>query len=466
MQSTFLIWHLHMQKRTNLVVLGWLTLAVVVCYANSLNGEFQFDDYNVIVNNPRVHAWSSWLEGLTLGIRPLLKVSYTINWTMNTGVIGFHITNVLIHLANSFLVYLLGKEFIQMQWQAEKLKNAAFISALLFSVHPIHTEAVTYICGRSSSLMTFFYLAGILTYISGRVQQSNIKIYHLTPLLFIAALSVKETAVTFPFALLLWEYACGGKWQPSLRQLWPSCLVFLFGGLIFILNQSYASQMLRSLEFNSLQGNTATQLDAFTYLLKQWIIPIALNIDTDLKLQHNLSQSAQPLTVFVILFSLMLVCLRRRPWVSFAIAWVMLQLIPLHLLLPRLDIANDRQMYLAGWPIFLSVVIELILVINQRALQISMILLFIICSSLTILRNRDYVTEISLWEDTLKKSPYKARVHNNLGYAYLLAHRNREARHEFITALKIDPSLYKARYNLYRVDDEISATAITYQSAR
>jgi tetratricopeptide (TPR) repeat protein len=449
-----------MFEQTNKAVFFWLALAVLICYANSLSGVFQFDDYNVIVNNPRVHTWSSWLEGLTLGIRPLLKVSYTINWTMNSGVLGFHITNVLIHMANTFLVYLLTKEFIRTQWQADKLMNAPFCAALLFAVHPIHTEAVTYVCGRSSSLMTFFYLAGMLTYIYGRVQQSKIKIYFFTPLLFIAALSVKETAVTFPFALLLWEYACGGKWQSSLRQLWPSCLVLLVGGLIFILSQSYASQMVRSLEFNSLQGNAATQLDAFTYLLKQWMIPIALNIDTDLKLQRDLSESTQPLIIFAVFFSLIVVCWRRRPWVSFAIAWVMLQLIPLHMLLPRLDIANDRQMYLAGWPIFLMLIIELTLLLKQRIFQFVVIVLLAIHTSLTIFRNRDYASEISLWEDTAKKSPYKARVHNNLGYAYLLAHRNIEARREFLTALKMDPSLYKARYNLYRVDDEIYSSTI------
>jgi hypothetical protein len=455
-----------MRERTNFVALVWLSLAVLVCYTNSLFGEFQFDDYNVIVNNPRVHSWSSWLANLSLGIRPLLKVSYTINWTMSTGVIGFHLTNVLIHLANTFLVYLLAKEFIRPQWQAQKLTNAPFFAALLFAVHPIHTEAVTYICGRSSSLMTFFYLAAMLTYIYARVQQNNIKIYFLTPLLFIAALSVKETAVTFPFALLLWEYASGGKLQSSLRKLWPSFLVLLVGGLIFFFSHSYASQMVRSLELNSLTGNAATQLEAFTYLLKQWMIPVALNIDTHLKLQRNLSDSVQPLIIFVVLFCLMLACWRRRPWVSFTIAWVMLQLIPLHLFLPRLDIANDRQMYLAGWPIFLSLVSELMLLLNQRAFRFTLIMILATYSSLTVLRNHDYATEIALWEDTVKKSPYKARVHNNLGYAYLMSHRNAEARHEFTTALKMDPGLYKARYNLYLADDELSENQLKAEAIR
>jgi hypothetical protein len=443
-----------MRERTNFFALAWLTLAVLVCYANSLNGEFQFDDYNVIVNNPRVHTWSSWLEGLNLGIRPLLKVSYTINWTTNSGVVGFHLTNLLIHLANTFLVYLLSKEFIQVQWSSEKLLNAPILAALLFAVHPIQTEAVSYICGRSASLMTFFYLAGMLIYITGRTRHNLFKIYLVTPVLFIAALSVKETAVTFPFALLLWESACGGKWQRSMRQLWPSFLVLFVSGLIFIFSQSYASQMVRSLEFNSLAGNTATQIEGFIYLLKQWVAPVSLNIDPDLKLQHDLSDSAQPLIFIAVLFSLMMLCWRSRPWVSFAIAWVMLQLIPLHLILPRLDIANDRQMYLAAWPLFLAFVIELTLLLNQRIFRITVVVILATCSTLTVLRNRDYFTEILLWEDTVKKSPYKARVHNNLGYAYLMSHRNIEAKREFLIALKMDPGLYKARYNLYRADGD------------
>src|SRR3990170_4793815 len=86
-------------------VLLRLALAVLIGYANVLNGSFQFDDYNVIVNEPSVHSWSNWLAGLDHGIRPLLKLSYTLNWTMGAGVVGFHLTNLLIHLANAYLVY-------------------------------------------------------------------------------------------------------------------------------------------------------------------------------------------------------------------------------------------------------------------------------------------------------------------------------------------------------------------------
>jgi hypothetical protein len=437
-------------------VMLWLMLAVSICYVNALNGTFQFDDYSVIVNNPSVHSWAGWAEDLSTGIRPLLKFSYTLNWTMGTGVIGFLLTNLLIHLTNAYLVYRLAEAFVQQQWQWDKLRQVPIFVGLLFAAHPIYTEAVTYICGRSISLMTLFYLAGLLAYISGRTQQNNVKMYGLTPLLFVIALGVKETAVTFPLALLLWEYACGGKWKRALMPQWPSWLVLILGALVFLFSNSYLAHMERSAQLNSLQGNIANQASAFFYLMRQWALPLWLNIDPDLPLQINFSAILLPLIFFLALFMLMVACCRVRPWISFALAWAMLQLIPLHLFLPRIDIANDRQMYLAGWPLSLALCIELRLWTDGTRTQTIAALLLLALATLTILRNQDYASEIRLWEDTVIKSPDKARVHNNLGYAYMLAHRNDEARREFTTALQLDPSLYKARYNLFRLDEEVS----------
>ncbi|MGO8755062.1 MAG: hypothetical protein ACLQHK_07515 [Gallionellaceae bacterium] len=92
---------------------AWQLLAVLACYFNSLSGAFQFDDYNVIVDNPRVHSWDAWLAGLSHGIRPLLKFSYTLDWTLGLGAAGFHLTNLLIHLGNAYLVYLLAGKFVR-----------------------------------------------------------------------------------------------------------------------------------------------------------------------------------------------------------------------------------------------------------------------------------------------------------------------------------------------------------------
>ncbi len=443
-----------LHPETRISVMMWLALAVCLSYANVLNGSFQFDDYNVIVNEPHVHTWASWFAGLGSGIRPLLKFSYTLNWTMDTGVVGFHLTNLLIHWVNAWLVYRLAQSFTRHQWQQAKLRHVPLVVALLFAVHPINTEAVSYISGRSASLMTLFYLAGFLSYINGRTQGDWKLLYVITPLFFLLALATKETAVTFPLALLAWELCCGGRWSSALKQMWPNWAMLCIAALFFVFNDSYATQIQRSAEFNNLQGNLATQLTAFVYLMKQWLLPLQLNIDPGLPLLTELSAALLPFSIFVAALLAMLLCRRRRPWISFALAWAMLQLIPLYLLLPRIDIGNERQMYLAGWPLVLALVIEMTLLLGSRTFRLAAAALLLALASLTVLRNQVYTSEIRLWEDTVLKSPNKARVHNNLGHAYLFAERHDEARREFTTALQLDPQLYQARYNLYWLDDE------------
>ena len=452
--------------------MAWLALAVIASYFNALSGAFQFDDYKVIADNPSVHSWEAWFAGLGQGIRPLLKFSYTFDWTLGLGVTGFHLTNLLIHLTNAWLVFRLSEIFIEQQALRERLLRVPLFAALLFAVHPAHTEAVTYICGRSTSLMTLFYLGGLLAYVTGRAMQNNaqknnsgqnnsrqagLRLYAVTPLLFILALSVKETAVTFPLALLIWELCFlkfgfnqlgGDAWKTAFGPQWPSWVVLLAGTLLFLLNDNYLSQMERSAEFNTLQGNIATQLAAFAYLLRQWALPLWLNIDPDLPLLRDLSGSLLQTLFFLAAFALMLACWRRRPWLGFALAWAIIQLLPLHLFLPRLDIANDRQLYLACWPLFLALTAELALLLNTRTFRIVCIALLLALASLTLLRNQVYVDEIALWEDTALKSPHKARAHNNLGHAYKLAGRSEEARREFTLALRLDPGHIKARYNL------------------
>ena len=443
-----------LRPESPIVVLAWLALAVLVGYANVLTGEFQFDDYNVIVNETQVHSWANWFASIGNGIRPLLKLSYTLNWTLGARVFGFHLTNLLIHLANAYLVYCLAQSAIQQRWQQYELQQVPLCTALLFAVHPVHTEAVSYICGRSASLMTLFYLAALLSYVLGRSRHSWLYLYVATPLLFALALGVKETAITFPLAILAWELCCGGRWQAALRSQWPVWVLSFVAALFFLFNTSYSTQMQRSAEFNGMLGNIATQLSAFAWLLQQWALPLWLNIDPDLPLLHDMSAALLPLLVFIALFVLMLVCWRRRPWISFALAWAMVQLIPLYLTLPRLDIANERQLYLAAWPLLLALGIEMRLWLNDRLWKLAAAALLLALTSLTVLRNQAYATEISLWEDTVKKSPNKARVHNNLGYAYLQAHRTEDARQEFTTALRLDPKLFNARYNLQRLDDD------------
>ena len=181
----------------------WYLLgAVVAAYGNAFRGVFQFDDYNVIVNNPLVHTWPAFYSSVAHGIRPFLKFTYTANWTSGLGLFGFHLLNVAIHAANTLLVYSLGRRFAQCREdsRASSLLTAPVLAALLFALHPIQTEAVTYISGRSMCLMAFFYFGSLWAYNRGAGTGERIWLHVVSPGLFLLAVLTRETAVTLPLA--------------------------------------------------------------------------------------------------------------------------------------------------------------------------------------------------------------------------------------------------------------------------
>lgn len=436
-------------SKNNVLPILWLTAILLMAYTNALTGgSFQFDDFNVIVDNPRVHDWPAWWADLNHGIRPLLKFSYTLNWTMGPGITGFHVTNLTIHWANTLLGFHLAQRYLVTQPRLhEKAPAIAFGTALLFAVHPIQTEAVTYLCGRSSSLMTMFYLAGLLA----NTRHTFIFRHLLTPLCFLFALATKETAITFPFALLIWDICSGQPWRRAWLASWSSWLLLAVASLYFLGNADYSAHLERSVQFNTLSGNLANTALATNWLLRQWSLPFWLNIDPDLPLAHTLDASTVwPLILLMALAVFMWTNRTRDPWRCLAIAWLLLQIVPLHLFLPRLDIANERQMYLVTLPLSLALMIELHRAfLNRPRTRIALIgFLLTGCLILTIARNQDYRNEIALWEATVALSPGKSRVHNNLGYAYAQSGRIEEARRAYERALQINPLEIRAHGNL------------------
>jgi tetratricopeptide (TPR) repeat protein len=137
---------------------------------------------------------------------------------------------------------------------------------------------------------------------------------------------------------------------------------------------------------------------------------------------------------------------RRRPWLAFGILWFFLQLAPTNSIVPRLDAANDRQLYLACWGLFLALAVQ---IDWPRAAVAAACFAF---AAASVARQLDYRDEIALWEASVQASPWNSRAHNNLGYAYYLAGRKGEAKREFQAALFLDPSAKKARANLVLLD--------------
>lgn len=215
-----------------------VVLTVLVAYYNSFYGVFQFDDFNVIVDNQRVHSWERFMGELPLTIRPLLKFTYTINWISGMGIFGYHLFNLSIHIINTILIFHLISFLSQKDFENQQAVSITLLSTILFSLHPIQTEAVTYISGRSSSMMTMFVLICVLSYIKGNEIGSRPLLYVVSPLSYLCAVATKEVAIFTPLVLLLYSYLYH-KREKLIKTQWVHWLIFFLAIPIMLLIKRY-----------------------------------------------------------------------------------------------------------------------------------------------------------------------------------------------------------------------------------
>ena len=258
-------------------------IVLLTVWVGALSGPFQFDDWNVIVEQPAVHSLSAWLQSMP-GMRPLLKLSYALNWNGPAEAMGYHLSNLLIHLLNVGLVWrLLTWWPRRTAWpdQSGLERGAIFWITLVFALHPVQTEAVTYISGRSMSLMSTGLLIALLAWVQAERERSAAWRW-ISVLAFVGALGVRETAWSFPLILLVWQRAEGVAWRDGIRKLWPYGLVLVAAALAMIALPAYRTMLLQALETRSPLENLALQVHALAYLFTQPLLLLQNNIDPEL----------------------------------------------------------------------------------------------------------------------------------------------------------------------------------------
>jgi len=365
------------------------------------------------------------------GIRPLLKLSFAVGNALHLGATGFHAVNLTIHAANTLLVYLL---------LASRHRAAATLAALIFAVAPVQTEAVTYVSGRSTSLAALFALASLLAWTRGRPWLSSA--------LFAVSLLVKEFTIVVPVAILLWEAT--SETRRPLRPLLAHAGVVLLAAVIAAASPTYRHLAATSWATRSPLANLAAQSHAIPYLTRQVVRPDLLNADP--ALSPSVAWDAFGVFSALAILALLvytLLRLRRHPVASFGILWFFLWIAPTNSLLARLDVVNDRQVYVALiGPAWIAGYLAARLLRSEARVAIAALALAFLLGTATHARNQVYLSETAFWEDVTRKSPGNARAFNNLGYAYGLVHRDAEAERALRRALEIDPDYVRAAVNL------------------
>lgn len=435
-------------RRETALALAVLLGAIGLAYANGFGAAFQFDDYAVIVDNPAVHSLSAWWASLP-GIRPLLKFSYALNWTLAPQPGAFHAVNIGLHALNALLLWALARHWLAQLAPQRDAALGALACAALFAVHPAATEAVTYASGRSIALCATFYLAALLADAHGRTSGRPRLAEVGAPLLFAAALAVRETALTLPLALLLPAWCATRSWSIDARRCRGPLLVLAAAVLAALATPAYQRFFATSLDARALPQQVLGQLAAHAYLATRPLLGRVATIDPDLGVTDALS-ATMVLTALALLAAVTLAwrACGRRPWLAFGLLWYLLQLAPSNSLLPRLDLANDRHLYLAlpGPALIVAVLLA-----DRRwrcAGSAALGALLLALGLATARRNADYRSEITLWQANVAAAPGQARGWTNLGYAWRSAGELDAARRAYRCALGADPTYAQAALNL------------------
>jgi hypothetical protein len=430
-------------------LLPWLpALLVLTVYLPALGASFQFDDFQVVLGDARVATLAAWWDAMP-GMRALVKLSFALNHAAGGHVELFRATNLALHAVNASLVFLLARVL------ARRLRTAdepgawvvAAVTALVFALHPVQTESVTYIAGRSNVLATLFCLLALLAWLRAREPRASRWWWLPIAPCYVAALASKETAAVLPLAMLL---CLAVEKRPAAREfIAPVLLCALCVGLFIAAwpHLPYDYLVRTSLQTHAPLENLVVQSQGVTWLVEQLLRWDLLNADP--MLQPVTTWTLPVLLQAAVLLTAVLVgllSLRRWPAVAFGLLWFFLWLAPTNSLLARLDVANDRQLYCAllgpAWLLGHGVARL------QRQAWIAVLLLAVLLALGSASRNRVYATEVTFWEDVVAKSPHNIRAWNNLGMAEAVACHADAAKLAFGEALHRNSRDLQADINL------------------
>jgi len=430
--------------------LGLLVAAIALTYLPSLGSSFQFDDWNVIVRDPRVQSLAAWLAAMP-GIRPLLKLSYALNHELGSGARGFRAVNVGVHALNSLLVATLLRSLgLRLALAPRAAGFAAVVAATVFALHPVQTEAVTYVSGRSTSLSTLFALVAFAAWLRGLDAPDERRWRWISLAIFALALGVKEAPIALPLVMAAWLVVSGAA-RSIPRRLAPHGALLLGLALIVIAWPPYRDLLTASLGARPTGLNLLTQVNAIVYLLGQLGRLEGMNADPGLGVVAAPDAALWLRATALLALAVAGVWLLRRGHAAgFAIVWFFAWLLPTNSLVPRIDVVNDRQLYAAliGPAWLLGLALAPLVAARPQLALVGLAVLGAVLGVATVRHNRVYETEISFWEDVARKSPRNARAANNLGYAYALACRDAEAMREFRRGMVLRPDDYRAPSNL------------------
>ncbi len=362
---------------------GLIVLLTAIAYSDSFTASFHFDDGPSITDNPLIKSVTSDnIDSILHGVRPVVYLSIMLNYQLSgLNVVGWHIFNVGLHAANGMLVYLLISQLLTAaSLRGRYSRHAgwmALFGALLFAVHPVQTESVTYIITRTEVVATFFYLGAILLFGAG-ARADKAGYYWAAVISAALAMGSKEWAVTLPAILFLYDYLfLSGENVKKIRSRWWVYLLIIASTWIVLRSLDLFSPG-SSVGFNINASSSAASgpearkaVTFWTYFrtscnviwtyVRLLFLPIHQNIDYDYPVATTHLAFPTLLSfqghVAVIGGSFWLYWKTRWMLVPCGVAWFYITLSPVQSIVPVSDVIFEHRLYLPSIGFFLAFVV-------------------------------------------------------------------------------------------------------------
>jgi tetratricopeptide (TPR) repeat protein len=450
------------QTCINWRILVLFFLLIVISYSNSFSVPFHFDDFSNISENSRLHLDNLYPEtiydaafknksGNRKLYRPVSNLSIAVNWYLGqSDVIGYHIFNISIHIFTAFFLYLTCVNLLKTpnlcrQFEFEEDKYfIAILTACLWALNPIQTQAVTYIVQRMAAMAAMFYIMGIYCYLKARFGDSWTKrlLWSLgVMIVFLLAVGSKENAIMFPISLLLVEMVFfQNMTNPDIRKkmmVLGSVVLFtvFVSGIWLFLSSEFINHILSGYENRSFtfSERLLTQPRIVVFYLSQIFYPISdrLSLDHDIVVSTGLFSPWTTFAAIVLIVGLISIAIwqiKKRPLLAFAILFFFLHHI-IESSVIALELIFEHRNYLPSLFLFLPVAaglkrgIDYYLKNRHSKIMGGMLIGFCVILIMmlglgTYVRNMAWADAKTLWEDTIEKAPGRARAYQNLGQVH------------------------------------------------
>ncbi len=425
-----------------------LLTALLIIYSNSFQGDWHFDDFANIVENPHVQLKSfssSDLNKCISGIkkdglsRPLSYLSFAMNYRISgMDVLSFHLVNFAIHYLSSIFLFLLILNTLKLPRLKDEFAGIAYPVALLsvffWALNPVHVTSVSYIVQRMTSMAGMFYILSMYLYLKGRTSEKAGQAILFFVACFLSAMAAflsKENAILLPASIALYDLLfIQTATKTNIKRLFK--ILILPALLVIIIGYLYSGGFSNALsgyhirDF-SLTDRILTQPRVLIFYLSLLFYPIGsrLTLLYDIEVSRSLLQpwtTIPAILLIVLSIVLALFLARKRPLISFCILFYFLNHIIESSILP-LEMIYEHRNYIPSMFLFVPIANLAVWVIDYFSYR--RVIQFLVCASVVVLlaglgdatyRRNDIVSDdFKLWFDNIEKSPGLSRPHSNLG---------------------------------------------------